>query len=71
MPDDDIPYERPHVLVMVETSIAYGRGILAGITNWLRTHRRWSMYLEQHELFASRVAGRLAGRWRGLPRHQS
>jgi hypothetical protein len=24
------PYERPHVLVMVETSIAYGRGILRG-----------------------------------------
>jgi LacI family transcriptional regulator len=63
MPDDDIPYERPHVLVMVETSIAYGRGILAGITNWLRTHRRWSMYLEQHELFASPPAW-LAD-WRG------
>ncbi|MCE9631289.1 MAG: DNA-binding transcriptional regulator [Planctomycetia bacterium] len=46
-------YERPHVLLMVETSIAYGRGILKGITRWLRTHRRWSMYLEQHELSAS------------------
>ena len=56
-------YERPHVLVMVETSIAYGRGILAGINRWLRTNRRWSMYLEQHELSAS-PPGWLAD-WRG------
>ena len=46
-------YDRPHVLLMVETSIAYGRGILAGITKWLRTHRGWSLYLEQHELGAA------------------
>lgn len=46
-------YERPHVLLMVETSIAYGRGILAGITRWLTTHRGWSLYLEQHELGAA------------------
>jgi LacI family transcriptional regulator len=57
------PYERPHVLVMVETSIAYGRGILRGITRWLHSQRRWSMYLEQHELSASPPAW-LAG-WRG------
>lgn len=56
-------YERPHVLLMVETSIAYGRGILTGITRWLRSHRRWSMYLEQHELSASPPAW-LAD-WRG------
>lgn len=46
-------YERPHVLLMVETSIAYGRGILAGITRWLTSHRGWSLYLEQHELGAA------------------
>ena len=56
-------YERPHVLLMVETSIAYGRGILTGITRWLRSHRRWSMYLEQHELSAAPPAW-LAD-WRG------
>jgi LacI family transcriptional regulator len=53
MTPDTPTYERPHVLLMVETSIAYGRGILTGITRWLRSHRRWSMYLEQHELGAS------------------
>lgn len=63
MPEEETAYERPHVLVMVETSIAYGRGILTGITRWLHTHRRWSMYLEQHELFASPPAW-LAD-WRG------
>lgn len=53
MPADRDPCERPHVLLMVETSIAYGRGILSGITRWLRTHRGWSLYLEQHELGAA------------------
>ena len=38
---------------MVETSIAYGRSILSGITKWLRSHRGWSLYVEQHELGAS------------------
>lgn len=56
-------YERPHVLLMVETSIAYGRGILAGITRWLTSHRGWSLYLEQHELGAAPPAW-LAD-WRG------
>lgn len=55
--------ERPHVLVMVETSIAYGRGILRGVTRWLQAHRRWSMYLEQHELGAGPPAW--LDTWRG------
>jgi LacI family transcriptional regulator len=67
-PDEGLPveepsYERPHVLLMVETSIAYGRGILAGITRWLTSHRGWSLYLEQHELGAAPPAW-LAD-WRG------
>jgi len=63
MDADGSTYERPHVLLMVETSIAYGRGILAGITRWLRRHRGWSLYLEQHELGAAPPAW-LAD-WRG------
>lgn len=55
--------ERPHVLLMVETSIAYGRGILRGINRWQQTHRRWSMFLEQHELAAPPPAW--LSRWRG------
>lgn len=46
-------YDPPHVLLMVETSIAFGRGILRGITRWLTTHHHWSVYLEQHELAAA------------------
>jgi len=55
--------ERPHVLLMVETSIAYGRGILRGVNRWQQTHRRWSMYLEQHELAAPPPDW--LSRWRG------
>lgn len=43
---------RPHVVLMVETATIYGRRILQGITRYLRTHRPWSVYLEQHELGA-------------------
>jgi LacI family transcriptional regulator len=60
---DSPPYERPHVLLMVETSIAYGRGILSGVTRWLKAHRGWSLYLEQHALGAAPPAW-LAD-WRG------
>lgn len=63
MPRSTDTHERPHVLLMVETSIAYGRGILRGINRWQQTHRRWSMYLEQHEL-AAPPPGWLS-RWRG------
>lgn len=43
---------RPHVVLMVETSTIYGRRTLQGITRYLRTHRPWSIYLEQQELGA-------------------
>jgi hypothetical protein len=29
--EDALTFDRPHVLVLVETSIAYGRGIVRGI----------------------------------------
>jgi LacI family transcriptional regulator len=44
---------RPHVALIVETSIVYGRQILRGITRYLRAHQPWSVFLEQRELFAS------------------
>lgn len=40
----------PHVALIVETSTHYGRELLAGITTYLREHRRWSVFLEQLEL---------------------
>lgn len=63
MPVEGPGPERPHVLLMVETSIAYGRGILTGIARWLASQRGWSLYLEQHELGAAPPAW-LSG-WRG------
>lgn len=53
----------PHVALMVETSIAYGRHLLRGITRYLRSHQPWSVFFEQHELAASPPSW-LKG-WRG------
>lgn len=38
--------------MIVETSVTYGRRILRGISNYLRAHRQWSVFLEQRELGA-------------------
>lgn len=40
----------PRVAVMIETSTVYGRQLLQGITRYLRSHRNWSIYLEQREV---------------------
>lgn len=42
-----------HVALVVETSIVYGRRILRGITHYVRTHRSWSIFLEQRDLLAA------------------
>jgi LacI family transcriptional regulator len=41
---------RPRVALMIETSTVYGRKLLQGITRYLRSHRDWSIYLEQREV---------------------
>ncbi len=38
----------PRVPLIIETSGIYGRRILNGISRYLRTHHRWSVFLEQH-----------------------
>ncbi|HEX8202626.1 MAG TPA: xylose operon transcription regulator XylR, partial [Isosphaeraceae bacterium] len=40
----------PHVALMIETSSIYGRRLLEGITRYVRSHRPWSIFLEQREL---------------------
>ena len=42
--------KRPHVALIVETSSAYGRLVLKGITRYLRSHHPWSIFLEQRAL---------------------
>jgi LacI family transcriptional regulator len=40
----------PHVAVLIETSRAYGRGLLEGVTRYNRQHGPWSLYFEPHGL---------------------
>lgn len=43
---------RPHVALMVETSLAYGRNLLRGVIRYLREHEPWSVFFELRELGA-------------------
>jgi LacI family transcriptional regulator len=40
----------PHVALIVETSTAYGRAILSGISQYIREHGPWTVYIEQRSL---------------------
>ncbi len=41
--------KRPlQVALLIETSNAYGRGLLRGIVSYLREHRPWSLYVAEH-----------------------
>ena len=42
--------EIPHVALLIETSRAYGRGLLQGINGYLRDHGSWSIYFQPHGL---------------------
>jgi LacI family transcriptional regulator len=41
---------RPHVALLIETSLASGRDILRGIARYVREHDPWSLYHEAHGL---------------------
>ena len=43
---------RPNVALIVETSVVYGRQILHGISQYLRTQEGWSVFLDERELLA-------------------
>lgn len=43
---------RKRVALVIETSLAYGRAVLRGISKYLVAHQPWSMYLDLHELMA-------------------
>lgn len=46
------PAEPPHVLLLVETATSYGRQLLHGIARYLRSHRPWSVFLQEYGLGA-------------------
>lgn len=56
----------PQVALIIETSVIYGRRILAGIARYLRSHHRWSVFIEQQELGAPPPAWLTSGRWDGI-----
>jgi hypothetical protein len=35
------------VALLVETSKAFGRGVLRGVSRWLREHEPWSLYADE------------------------
>lgn len=57
------PKERPHVALLVETSLAPGRDILKGIARYVREHRGWALYHEPQGL--AEPVPRWIRRWRG------
>jgi len=54
---------RPHIALLVETSLASGRDILRGIARYVREHRPWALFHEPHGLEDS--APRWLRGWRG------
>jgi len=54
---------RPHVALLIETSLASGRDILRGIARYVREHEPWALYHEPHGLTES--APSWIGRWGG------
>jgi LacI family transcriptional regulator len=42
--------ERPHVALIVETSKAFGRGLLRGISKYITAHKRWSIYVDERSV---------------------
>jgi LacI family transcriptional regulator len=54
---------RPHVALLVETSLASGRDILRGIARYVREHEPWALYHEPRSLEESLPSW--LRRWRG------
>ncbi|MGC4033058.1 MAG: hypothetical protein QM754_15240 [Tepidisphaeraceae bacterium] len=54
----------PRVALLVETSNAYGRGVLSGIAEYVQAHGPWSVYLPETGRADDTAASRLRG-WRG------
>ncbi len=55
--------KRPHVLLMIETTTSFGRGVLEGIGRYLVEHPPWSVQLDLRELQTTAPAW--LDRWEG------
>lgn len=54
---------RPAVALLIETSNAYARGLLAGVISYIREHESWSVFLPEQERGARPPAW--LERWKG------
>jgi LacI family transcriptional regulator len=52
-----IPADRPRVALLIESSRAFGRGLLFGVAQYVREHGPWSIFLQERSL------GDLSPRW--------
>ena len=46
----DASHKRPHIALLVETSLGSGRDILRGIARYVREHEPWALFHEPHAL---------------------
>lgn len=49
-PAEPSPFRQPKVLLLIESSRAYGRGLLAGIADYIQTHEPWFVSLGEYGL---------------------
>src|SRR5512145_2802401 len=54
---------RPHVALIVETSLASGRDILSGVARYVREHGPWAIYHEPRSL--EEMVPRWLKKWQG------
>jgi LacI family transcriptional regulator len=50
MPEFALNTNRPRVALLVESSRAYGRGIMAGVAKYVREHEAWSVFYQELSL---------------------
>ena len=48
-----MPATRPHIALIIETSKAFGRGVLRGIARYVHTQTAWSIYVDERALDAA------------------
>ena len=54
------------VALIIETSISFGRELLKGINKYLQAEKPWSIYIEQHQLWAMPAAWVMNSSWDGI-----
>ena len=62
----DVQQAARGLVSIVEMSGIYGRKILEGVASYLRSHRPWTVFLEQRELRAPPPPWLLRTRWDGI-----